>query len=125
MTAALARALMQLAICCLGQSRREWANAMRAEFDAVEQTGNALTFAAGCLIAAWREAPRHAEGRIGIATHLFALGVLIPIAFVQFAYVIGLTMGPGGAYPLLAPAASHAPMTAAAQFSGIPALIIL
>ncbi|WP_442679212.1 hypothetical protein ACSBM8_17200 [Sphingomonas sp. ASY06-1R] len=125
MSRALARALMHLAICCLGRSRQEWARAMQAEFEAVEETGNPLIFAGGCLIAAWREVPHHAEGRFGLVTHLLAIGLLIPIACLQFAYAIGLTMGPHGAYFMLVATGSDAPYAADAQRSGIPALLLL
>jgi hypothetical protein len=125
MSQALARALMHLAVCCLGRSRQEWARAMQAEFEAVEETANKLLFAGGCLIASWREVPRHAEGRFGLITHMLAIGLLIPIACLQFAYAIGLTMGPHGFYVMLVATGSDAPYAADAQLSGIPALLLL
>jgi len=85
MTAAVSRALMALAICCLGESRREWALAMRGEFEAAIEEREPLAFAAGCLIAAWREMPKHAEGRLVLANHALALGLLVPVAVFQFA----------------------------------------
>ena len=72
MTAALSRAVMSLAICCLGESRREWALAMQAEFEAATAEGEAFAFATGCLIAAWCEMPKHAEGRLVLANYALA-----------------------------------------------------
>jgi len=89
MTAAVSRAVMSLAICSLGESRREWALAMRAEFDEALAEGKPLAFAAGCLVAAWREMPNHAEGRLVLANYTLALGLLIPMAVLQFAVALG------------------------------------
>jgi hypothetical protein len=85
MTAALARALMSLAISCLGESRREWARAMQGEFGAAIDAGKPLAFAAGCLLAAWREMPRQEEGRFVLANHMLAFGLIVPMAALQFA----------------------------------------
>jgi hypothetical protein len=90
MTRALARAMMALAISCLGESRRDWALAMQAELEAAMEDGRPLAFAAGCLVAAWRELPRHEEGRFVLANHLLALGVIVPMAALQFACAAGL-----------------------------------
>ena len=54
MTAAISRAVMALAICCLGESRREWGLAMQAEFDEALADGKPFAFAIGCLLAAFR-----------------------------------------------------------------------
>ena len=80
MSAALPRAMMRLATCCLAGQRREWALAMEAEFDAAFQDGRAWPFSLGCLIASWRELPTHIEGRLLIARYVIALGVIIPMA---------------------------------------------
>src|SRR4051812_24139343 len=61
MRAALARALIALATACLGYGRREWALAMQAELEAAAEHDRPIAFAAGCLLAAWREMPRHEE----------------------------------------------------------------
>ena len=79
MTAILARAVMTVAAACLGDRRRDWALAMRAELDAAVKDGKPLTFAAGCLTGALRDMPRHEEGRFALTSHAVALG-LFPIA---------------------------------------------
>lgn len=90
MMAALARALMSLATSCLGESRREWALAMEGEFAAALAEGTPLAFAAGCLMAAWREMPKHEQGRLALANHILALGLILPMAALQFASAAGL-----------------------------------
>src|ERR1700712_3452057 len=79
MTAVAARAVMSLATCCLGEDRREWALAMQGEFEVAAEKGEPLAFAAGCLIAAWGEMPKHEEGRLVLANYTLALGLLIPM----------------------------------------------
>jgi hypothetical protein len=80
MMTAVARAVMALAVRSLAHERRSWALAMEAEFEAASEDGKALEFAAGCLIAAWRELPAHEEGRFAIASHVLALVVIVPVA---------------------------------------------
>jgi hypothetical protein len=87
---ALARALLALAACCLGESRRSWALAMHGELEAAIAAGRPLAFAAGCVVAAWREMPRHAEGRFVLASNALALGLLVPLAGLQLASAAGL-----------------------------------
>lgn len=84
MTEALARALLALAACCLGQSRSAWALAMQGELEEAIRAGRPLGFALGCLVAAWREMPRHAEGRLILANNALAVGLLVPGAGLQF-----------------------------------------
>jgi len=121
--AAVARALMALATLGLGHSRRDWAFAMEAEFDEAAAEGRQLGFAAGCLIAAAREMPRHAEGRLMLAYHALALGLLVPMAFLQFACAIGLSGGQGGIYALLAISGGRDPYIVDAQYSAVPVLL--
>ena len=125
MRAAVARSLMTLATCCLGYSRREWAQAMQAEFIEAGTAGQKLGFAAGCLIAAWREMPRHVEGRLILVDHALALGVLLPAAFLQFACAIGMTGGPGGVYGVLALVGENDPYLVNAQAGAVPILLVL
>jgi hypothetical protein len=80
MTAAVARAVMAIAVSCLGDRRSEWALAMQREFEAAREDGKPLSFALGCLIAAWRELPAHEEGRFTLASHALALVLLVPMA---------------------------------------------
>src|SRR3546814_3564115 len=83
MKTALSRAVMALAGCCMDESRREWSAAMRAEFDAAAPEGRSLSFATGCLVAAWREMLTREEGRYTLTNYALALGVMIPMAALQ------------------------------------------
>ncbi|WP_294320050.1 hypothetical protein [uncultured Sphingomonas sp.] len=80
MSDALARLLMALATCWLGEARRDWAQAMRAEYFEAADAGEALGFAAGCLSSAARTMLGEAEGRFAVAAHVLAVGVLVPMA---------------------------------------------
>jgi hypothetical protein len=124
MLTALARSLMTLAARCLGADRREWAQAMEAEFDEAEAEQR-LGFAIGCLIAACREMPRHTEGRLALADHALALGLLVPMAFLQFACAIGLGSGQGGRYGALAMTGAENPLLAQVQLGAVPSLLML
>jgi len=125
MIEALSRALMQLATCCLGESRREWALAMQAEFEEAGDARTLLSFACGCLIAAWCELPRHAEGRLSALSHAIALGLLVPLASIQFLCGLKSSMVLGGLESGLDPGWSHNPFLAGAQNSAMPVLHIL
>ena len=80
MSGTLSRALMALAVCSLGDQRRDWAEAMQAEFEVAVEDGRPLAFAVGCVVAAWREMPRHGEGRLALANYAVALGIILPMA---------------------------------------------
>ncbi|KQM27785.1 MULTISPECIES: hypothetical protein [unclassified Sphingomonas] len=80
MSALLARLLMALATCWLGEARRDWAAAMRAEYGEAADAGEGLGFAAGCLSSAARAMVAAPEGRFAVATHVLAVGVLVPMA---------------------------------------------
>jgi hypothetical protein len=88
MTAAIPRAVMALAVSCLAERRREWGVAMQVEFEAARLDGKPLTFAMGCLMAALRELPAHAEGRFAIVSHLLALGLIVPAAALLLASIL-------------------------------------
>ena len=125
MTAVAARAVMFLARCCLGEDRREWALAMEGEFEAAVEKGEPLAFAAGCLIAAWGEMPKHEEGRLVLANYALALGLLIPMAFLQFACAIGFPnvfTGQNGPYRMLSEGGAQNPFLTDAQLTARPAL---
>ena len=127
MTVALSRAVMSLAICGFGESRHEWALAMRAEFDEAVAEGKPLAFAAGCLVAAWREMPNHAEGRLVLANYALALGLLIPMAVLQFAVALGSSsvfIG-GVAFSGATLGAAQSPALPLLQFCGAPCLLAL
>jgi len=83
MKVSISRAVMALAVCVLGESRREWARAMRAEFEAAEEDGSPLLFALGCLAAAGRELLTREEGRFVLANYALALGLMLPMAALQ------------------------------------------
>lgn len=126
MTAVVSRAVMSLALRCMGESRREWALAMRAEFDEAIADGRPLAFAAGCLIAAWREMPGDAEGRDVLANYALALGLLIPMAVLQFGLALGFSsvlIGGEASHGALLPGVSHNPMLAWSQVSAAPSLL--
>ena len=128
MTGALARTVMALATCCLGESRREWALAMRAEFDVAVADGRPLAFATGCLAAAWREMPSHAEGRLVLANYALALGLLIPMAVLQFALALGFSSLFAGGEPtsgVLLAGATQNPYFAWTQLDAVPCLLVL
>jgi hypothetical protein len=119
---------MALAIRCLGGSRREWARAMEGEFEAALNDGRPLAFAAGCLMAAWRRMPAQEEGRLALASYAFVLGVLLPMAALQFARALGLPyllQGPGGLYGMLAASSAQNPYLATTCFSAAPTLVAL
>jgi hypothetical protein len=128
MTAAVSRAVMFVAECCLGESRREWALAMRAEFEVAVAEGRPFVFAAGCLVAAWREIPNHAEGRLVLSAYALALSVLIPMAVLQFALALGFSsiFAGGEAFNgVLVVGASQSPVLASSQLDAVPSLLAL
>jgi hypothetical protein len=79
MRAALSRRVLALAERSLGAHHRAWGQAMQAEFEEAEANGQPLRFAFGCLLAAWRTMPDHAEGRYKLASHALAVLVLVPM----------------------------------------------
>jgi hypothetical protein len=116
MTQAAAKAVMTLATSCLGENRRGWAFAMEGEFEAAIEDGKPLAFATGCLIAAWREMPKQAEGRLVLANYALALGLLIPMAVLQFMQAVGVTLTIGD---------NQNPYLAWSQLTAAPILLIL
>lgn len=126
MTAAVAKAVMSLASRCLGESRRDWAQAMQTELEAALDDGKPLAFATGCLLAAWREMPTQEQGRFVLANHVLALGLLIPMAGLQFACAAGssnLFLGHVGLYAVLAPGGAQDPYLTEAHWAAIPPLL--
>lgn len=75
----VARAMMALAARCCGDHRREWALAMQTEFEFAAEAGDGLSFAFGCLLGALCGLPMHEEGRFAMASHVLAVGVIIPM----------------------------------------------
>lgn len=124
MTPVLARMIMTLATCCLGEARRDWALAMQGEFEAAREAGKPLAFATGCLIAACREMPRHQEGRFALANHGLALGVLLPIAGLQLLCAAGLAFPQGTAlHGAPAPGSAQEFWLADAYLAAVPLLL--
>lgn len=83
MKAPFARAIMGLATCVLTDSRREWAAAMRSEFEVAVEDGTPLSFAFGCLATALRELLSREEGRFAVTSYALALGLMLPMAALQ------------------------------------------
>ena len=127
MRVALSKALVSLAIGCLGESRREWARAMEAEFETAVEDGTPLAFATGCLIAACGEMPRHQNGRFTLASYMLALGLLVPMAALQFACAMDCpTLFAGQAMlGALDGGTTREPYLASAQISAVPVLLLL
>jgi hypothetical protein len=121
MMAGVARALMAVAVHCLGDRRREWGQAMEAEFEAAADDRRPLTFALGCLGAAARQLPSHTEGRLAIASHLVALVVIVPAAALLLASV--LAGFPTSFFEVVAGQAP--PAVTEANQSAIPSLAVL
>lgn len=94
---------------------------MQAEFDAAVEDGKPFVFAIGCLIAAWRGMVKQGEGRLVLANYALALGMLVPMAALQFEQAIGFFMPHG----ILAAGAGQSPYLIWFQSSAVPVLLIL
>ena len=99
--------------------------AMEAEFEVAVEDRRPFLFALGCLFAAWREIGKHSEGRLIVATYALALGVLIPMAALQFQQAVGFLSSAEGP-PFGDPSASDGPNLYLiwSQNSAIPVLLI-
>jgi hypothetical protein len=84
----LSRAIMAFAICCMDESRREWSLAMQAEFETAVREGGSISFATGCLVAAWREMLTRREGHFTLTSYALVLGLMIPMAALQIGCAI-------------------------------------
>jgi hypothetical protein len=116
---------MRLAARCLCEERAEWARAMRGEFQAATLDGRPLSFALGCLLAAWRQMPTQEEGRFVLANHVLALGLLIPMAALQLACAAGFPFLPLGQSAILANGAAQRLYLADAYPAAAPSLLAL
>lgn len=125
----VARAVMALALCSMGESRREWAAAMRAEFETAADEGMALGFAAGCLMAAWRELLTREEGRFALTSYALVLGLMLPMAALQIGCaLLGLPYlypGQQGLSGALLEGHAHEPLLRTIYQSAIPSLALL
>ena len=117
---AVAQAMVRLAARCLGHHRRDWALAMREELEAADADGRSLSFAWGCLIAAWRELPRHAQGRYLIASHGLAFVLVIPTAALLVASLMS-----GVPYSYLAALGGEEPLLSEGNLFALPMLVLL
>ncbi len=129
MRAAISRALMAVAVRSLCDHRREWALAMEVEFEAASADGKPLTFALGCLAAAWRELPAHEEGRFTIASHALAFVLIIPTAALLLSSLLAgfpvSYLGQVGAGGWLELAGGQKPLFSEANRSAVPPLAAL
>ena len=101
---------------------------MQGEFETAAEKGEPLAFAAGCLIAAWGEMPKHEEGRLVLANYALAIGLLIPMAFLQFACAVGfpnLFTGQNGPYRMLSEGGPQGLFLVDAQLTARPALLVI
>lgn len=125
----LSRAIVALAARSLGPRRRMWAEAMEAELDAAIADGRPLAFATGCLLTAWRELPAFPEGRLTLATHALAIGLIVPLAGLVFwSGLLGypyLAFGHVGLSGFLAGRSEQIPVLVVGQWAMAPALTLL
>ncbi len=129
MSAAVSRAVMALAVCCLGESRREWSAAMQVEFETAVTEGKPLLFAIGCLAAAWREMLTREEGRFVLTNYALVLGLMIPMAALQIGCaLLGLPYlypGPDGLRGALLEGSAHEALLRSVYQAAIPSLALL
>jgi hypothetical protein len=123
----VARVMMTLATRCMAHHRGEWALAMETEFEVAAEAGDALSFASGCLLGAWREMPAEEEGRFALASHFLAVGVIVPMAALLlssvihgFAYLAPEGAGTGGVLGSNGPSFVNY-----ANITGLPLMAIL
>jgi len=124
MTQAVSRALLSLASRSLGSDRRTWAMAMEAEFEEAVEDGKPMMFAIGCLFAAWREIGKHNEGRLILANYALALGLLIPMAALQFQQAVGFLSSAESPFGMQGAGAGPNLYVIWSQNSAIPILLI-
>ena len=98
---------------------------MQAEFEAAVEDGKPFMFAIGCVIAAWREMFKQSEGRLALANYALALGLLIPMAALQFKHAIGFSIFPRDrlSYGMQAAGAAQNPYLMFSQNSAMPVLL--
>jgi hypothetical protein len=125
MKTALPRALMALSTSCLGGQRHEWARAMQAEFEAAADEGKPMSFALGCLVAAWREMPAHEEGRFVLASYVLAIGLIVPAAALMLASIFAGGAAAHLAGDLLPVGNGRDPLLTEANVSAVPSLAVL
>jgi len=126
---AAARALMALAVCSIGENRRDWSVAMRTEFEAAAADGNALAFAFGCLVASWRELLTSEEGHYTLTSYALVLGLMLPMAAVQIGCALlgfpYLYPGQGGLRGALLMGGEHEALMRNVYQGAVPPLALL
>ncbi len=129
MTLSLSRAILAIATACMGEDRQTWSRAMNAEYPAAADEGRALSFAAGCLVAAWWQMLTSAQGRLVLTSYAVALGIMVPMAAIEIGCaVFGLPYlypdqrGLSGA---LLVGGSHEALLRHTYLSAIPALALV
>lgn len=129
MSATLSRTLVALAARSLGARRRVWAEAMESELDVAIADGRPLAFAMGCLVAAWRELPALPEGRLAVAAHALAIGLIVPFAGLSlWSGLLGypyLAFGHVGISGFIAGQSDQVPLLVVGEWGMAPALTLL
>lgn len=129
MTIFLARLLMTLASTCMGDDRRDWSLAMQAEYEVAAADGQALSFASGCLVAAWRELLASPQGRFTLTNYVAALGIMLPMAALQIGCaVFGLPYlypGEHGLPGAMLVGGSHETLLRSIYLGAVPALALI
>ncbi|MEH3159671.1 MAG: hypothetical protein PGN08_12520 [Sphingomonas taxi] len=129
MTMLLSRAIMTLAKACMGDDRRDWSLAMQAEYEVAAADGQALSFASGCLLAAWRQMLMSAQGRFTMTNYAIALGIMIPMAALQIGCaVFGLPYlypGQHGLAGAMLVGGSHEALLRSIYLGAVPSLALI
>ena len=129
MRARLARTIVALAARTLGTCHADWAQAMKAELDVAIDDGRPMSFAAGCLLASWRQMLRFPEGRLTLASHLLAIGIIVPLAALWlWLGLLGypyLAIGNVGVWGFIEGRSEQIPLLLVGEWSLAPALTMV
>jgi hypothetical protein len=129
MRARLARTIVALAARTLGTRHADWAQAMKAELDVAIDDGRPMSFAAGCLLASWRQMLRFSEGRLTLASHLLAIGIIVPLAALWlWLGLLGypyLAIGNVGVWGFIEGRSEQIPLLLVGEWSLAPALTMV
>lgn len=129
MIVALSRIVVTLAARSLGHRRSGWASAMAAELDEAIDDGRPLSFAFGCLFAAWRTLPGHREGRAALGAHALVVLLMLPATGVfLWSACLGLPdlgLGHAGFRGFVAFSSEHVPLLNAGNWCVAPSLTLL
>ena len=129
MRARLAWTIVALAARTLGTRHADWAQAMKAELDVAIDDGRPMSFAAGCLLASWRQMLRFSEGRLTLASHLLAIGIIVPLAALWlWLGLLGypyLAIGNVGVWGFIEGRSEQIPLLLVGEWSLAPALTMV